>query len=69
MGIENNQLILRHDKLTKKDQLGFSTNYTAHAWLDQHLLVCTDAGEILFCDCAADFKMMLIDSPQNQFNI
>ena len=55
--------------MTKKDNLGYSTNYTAHAWLDNHLLVATDRGEILFCDHNADFKTMLIDSPVNQFYI
>ena len=40
----------RVTQLSKKDQHLQDRNYTCHAWLDNHLLVCTDRGEILFCD-------------------
>ena len=31
--------------------------------------MCTDRGEILFCDHNAEFKFMLVDSPGNNFRI
>jgi hypothetical protein len=47
----------------------YSLNYTSHAWVGEFLLVCTDRGEILFCDSACDFKFMLVDSPGHSFKI
>jgi len=47
----------------------YSTNYTCHAWVADYLLVCTDKGEILFCDHNCDFKFMLVDSPSLNFKI
>ena len=57
--------VLRNAQLTKKDPHMYSLNYTCHAWVSDYLLVCTDRGEILFCDQNCDFKFMLIDSPVN----
>ena len=59
----------RHNQLTKKDPEKYSQNYTCHAWVQEFLLVCTDRGEIMFCDHNADFKLMLIDSPGPSFSI
>ena len=35
----------------------------------EYLLVCTDRGEILFCDQACEFKFMLAESPGTDFRI
>ena len=37
--------------------------------MGDYLLVCTDKGEILFCDHNCDFKFMLVDSPGISFRI
>jgi len=44
-------------------------NYTCHAWVQEILLVCTDRGEIMFCDLNAEFKLMIVDSPGRTFEI
>ena len=66
---ENNVLRETHRQLTKKDQSLFSTNYSCHCWVDNHLIVCTVKGEIMYCDTNGDFKMMLSDSPGPNFKI
>lgn len=66
---ENNVLRQTHAQLIKKDQSSFSTNYTCHAWVDNHLIICTAKGEIMYCDNNGDFKMMLADSPGATFRI
>ena len=66
---ENNQIRETHKQLIKKDQLSYSTHYTCHAWVDNHLIVCTIKGEIMYCDLNGDFKMMLSDSPGPLFQI
>jgi len=56
-------------QLSKKDPEKYSQNYTSHAWVQDGLLVCTDRGEVMFCDQSCDFKFMLIDSPGGNFRI
>ena len=59
----------RLSSLSKKDAVAYSQNYTCHAWVSEYLLVCTDRGEILFCDHNCEFKFMLVDSPGANFRI
>ena len=66
---DNGQLTLKASQLTKKDHAAYSLNYTCHAWVAEYLLVCTDRGEILFCDQACEFKFMLAESPGTDFRI
>ena len=66
---DNGQLLQRTNQLTKKDPEKYSQNYTCHAWVQEFLLVCTDRGEIMFCDQNADFKFMIVDSPGPSFSI
>ena len=67
--MENGMWSQRQNQLTKKDPHMYSVNYTCHAWVSEFLLVCTDRGEILFCDQACDFKFMIVDSPGHSFKI
>ena len=67
--MDTGNFVLRNSQLTKKDPHMYSLNYTCHAWVSDYLLVCTDRGEILFCDHNCDFKFMLVDSPQHNFRI
>ena len=61
--MEGGNFVQRSNQLTKKDHAMYSSNYTDHAWVGEYLLVCTDRGEILFCDHNCDFKFMLDCSP------
>ena len=53
----------------KKDQEKYSKDYTCHVWTSEALLVCTKAGEIMYCDSNCDFKFMIQDSPGPNFSI
>lgn len=66
---DNGSWSQRSNALTKKDATLYSLNYTCHAWVSDFLLVCTDRGEILFCDQNCEFKFMLADSPGHNFRI
>lgn len=66
---ENGTLKPTHTSILKKES-HISNNYTCHTWLpDGRLIVCTDQGEILLLENNGDYKMMLSESPQENFNI
>jgi len=53
-----------------KKESHISSNYTCHGWLnDGKILVCTDQGEILYCESNGEYKMLLQCSPQEGFYI
>ena len=62
-------LKVKHESLSKKDALLFSTNYTCHSYVGTNLVVCTDGGDIFFCDQNGDYKTRLVESPGNGYNI
>lgn len=66
--IDNQTIKCTVSQLTKKD-MGFSNLYTAHTWTDDRLILYTDMGEILLVEKDGDFKMMLKESPGEQFSI
>jgi len=66
---DGNTLKCNHSQIAKKEA-NISSNYTCHTWLpDGRILVCTDKGEILLLESTGDWKMMLHESPQEDFNI
>ena len=66
---DNNILKPTHTSILKKEG-HISSNYTCHTWLpDGRLLVCTDQGEIMLLEANGDYKMLLSESPLENFYI
>ena len=66
---DNNTLKVVHQQVHKKETT-VSTNYTCHALLsDGRILICTDYGEIVLLENSGEFKMVLAESPGQNFKI
>lgn len=66
---ENNSLKQTHGSIAKKEP-HISNNLTCHAWMpDNRLIVCTDQGEIMLLEGNGDYKMLLGESPGENFFI
>lgn len=65
---DNTSMKAQHNKLTKKET-NFSTQYNAHTWTDNRLIIYTERGEVLLADTNGDFKMLMSESPLGNFNI
>ena len=55
-------LSLSNKALNKKETSNLSTNYTAHVWLQDRILVGTNLGQIILCDHLGEYKKTLQDS-------
>jgi WD40 repeat protein len=66
---ENNSLKQTHGSIAKKEA-HISNNLTCHAWMpDGRLIVCADQGEIMLLESNGDYKMLLGESPGENFHI
>ena len=63
-------LEVKQKNVARKDVLSLNNTYfTCHTFVCNCLLVCTERGDILFCDKDGDFKSKLIESPGNNYFI
>ena len=63
-------LELRHKQIWRKElQVNAVNNFTCHAFLWNSLIVCSDKGDILFCDKDGEFKVKIIESPGAHYAI
>jgi hypothetical protein len=66
--IDNQTMKCQVNQLTKKES-NFSTQYNAHTWTDDRLILYTEKGEILLAEQEGDFKMLMSESPVGNFKI
>ena len=65
---QNFQMQPAHSKLIKKDN-NFSTDYTAHGWIDKRIIVCSSEGNIFLAETSGEYKMILPSQPGTGFKI
>lgn len=59
-----------HQLVKREKDHSFSTQYSAHTWTDDRLILYTEKGEILLVGAKeGDFKMLLPESPVSSFSI
>ena len=59
----------KHKQFSKKEQNLGMNYFTCHAFVWNNLIVCTDKGDILFCDSNGDYKMKIYESPGSHYFI
>ena len=65
----DNYTLQQKINVSKRDAQMSQNNYTCHLFVDGHLILCTDRGEILFCDAQGEYKTRVLESPGPGFCI
>jgi cilia- and flagella-associated protein 57 len=62
----DHEVTIEHTQINNMDQgKKISDNFTCHAWSKStgHVLICTDAGEMIVCENSGQFKALINDAP------